>query len=405
MRVLLIGHACAPDAGSEPGFTWNWAWHLSEHHRVWVLAHDQWAEKIEKYLVEHPNSNLHFNFVTLPPRSDPWRTSRGDRGLRLHYVLWQNAAFRAATRLHADVNFDVAHHVSWGTVSAPPKLWRLPIPFMWGPLGGGQTAPAAFRGFFGRAWAKEAARNVRVRFAPSLPPVRRAAQHSGLVLATNSETGDILSRARVKNLELFLDSGLPPRYLPSRPPKRQQRKSFTLLWAGRLEHRKALPLALHALTRAEGRAAELLVAGDGPQRDEWMHLVHNLRLQNQVRFLGVVPWTDMPELFRRADAFIFTSLRDAFGSVVLEAMAHALPVITLDHQGVGTFVPLDAAIKIPVTTPEEVMTGLAQAISHVASDAALCRAMGETSWAFARTQTWDLRAERMSRWYEQLRRR
>ena len=403
MRVLLIGHACAPDAGSEPGFTWNWAWHLSAHHEVWVLAHDQWDEKIEKYLVEHPNPNLHFHFVTLPSRSDPWKPARGDRGLRLHYVLWQNAAFRAATQLHASLDFDVAHHVSWGTVSAPPKLWRLPIPFVWGPLGGGQTAPAAFRDFFGRAWPKEAARNFRVRLAPSLPPVRRAARRSELVLATNRETAQILRQARANNLQLFLDSGLPPNYLPSQPLTRSDGKPFTLLWAGRLEHRKALPLALEALARAEGPPTELLVAGDGPQREEWMQRVHALRLEERVRFLGVVPWGGMPELFRQADAFIFTSLRDAFGSVVLEAMAHALPVITLDHQGVGTFVPPEAAIKVAVTTPREVIRALAVAISRLAAEPGLREQMGKKSWSFATNQTWDVRVNEITRWYEQVR--
>jgi hypothetical protein len=48
LRVLLVGHACAPDVGSEPGLTWNWARHLAEHHEVCVVAHPHWR-------VERPN--------------------------------------------------------------------------------------------------------------------------------------------------------------------------------------------------------------------------------------------------------------------------------------------------------------------------------------------------------------
>src|SRR4029453_6487332 len=38
-------------------------------------------------------------------------------------------------------HFDVAHHVGWCTISAPPLLWRLPIPLVLGPGGGGPTTP------------------------------------------------------------------------------------------------------------------------------------------------------------------------------------------------------------------------------------------------------------------------
>ena len=134
-----------------------------------------------------------------------------------------------------------------------------------------------------------------------------------------------------------------------------------------------------------------------------MQRVHALRLEERVRFLGVVPWGRMPELFRQADAFIFSSLRDAFGSVVLEAMAHALPVITLDHQGVGTFVPPEAAIKVAVTTPREVIRALAVAISRLAAEPGLREQMGKKSWSFATNQTWDVRVNEITRWYEQVR--
>jgi hypothetical protein len=41
MRVLLVGHACGPDRGSEPGGTWNLAWQLSRFHDVWVMTDPQ----------------------------------------------------------------------------------------------------------------------------------------------------------------------------------------------------------------------------------------------------------------------------------------------------------------------------------------------------------------------------
>src|SRR5258708_19668597 len=83
-------------------------------------------------------------------------------------------------------------------------------------------------------------------------------------------------------------------------------------------------------------------------------------------------------------------------------MAHALTILTLDHQGVGTFVPCDAAIKIPLTTPSDKRTGVAEGIGWLARNADARRRMGEAGRAFARTQTWEKRAEWMSKLYEEV---
>jgi len=77
MKVVLVGHGCSPRRGSEPSFTWNWAWHLSKYHQVWVLAHPHDRAAVEEFLMEHPNPNLSFVWVKPPARLDPWEVGRG----------------------------------------------------------------------------------------------------------------------------------------------------------------------------------------------------------------------------------------------------------------------------------------------------------------------------------------
>src|SRR5437879_6153339 len=129
MKLLLVGHTCSPLRGTEFGITWNWAWHLSAFHEVWVLTHPQYRKEAEDFLKSHPNPRLHLVWVALPRLYDPWKPSNGSRFLHLHYLLWQRAALTRASQLHQRYAFDLIHHVSWGTVSAPPQLWRLPVPF------------------------------------------------------------------------------------------------------------------------------------------------------------------------------------------------------------------------------------------------------------------------------------
>jgi hypothetical protein len=211
MKVLLVGHACCPDRGSEPGLTWNWAWHLSQIHEIHVLTHPQHREEIVAYLSKHPNPNLKFSWVTLPSFLDPWKPEKSDRGIRLHYLIWQYLVYREAEKLHLLNCFDIVHHVSWGTISAPPLLWRLPAPFIWGPVGGGQTCPSNFRHYFGEESRSDFLRTLRIRLLPWLPPLRKAVKNSALLLATNDETSSLFKRAGGINVRYAYDNGVAAR--------------------------------------------------------------------------------------------------------------------------------------------------------------------------------------------------
>jgi glycosyltransferase involved in cell wall biosynthesis len=400
MKVLLIGHACGPGMGSEPGGTWNWALHLARHHDVWVITHPQFRDRIEAYLVDKPNLKIEFVWVDVKSILDPWVPTRGERGIQVHYILWLKVAYSAAERVCKEKGIDVAHHVSWGTIRAAPPLWQLPVPSIWGPVGGGQCAPTAFLRYFGLRAVQEILRDVVTRSFYLSSPLRKAAQRAALVLVTNRETQRALSGIRGVGVELMLDCGSAEDWLSSAPPAGPVTSEFTLLWAGRLEHRKALSLALEALAKVKHIHARLLVAGSGALRASLEKKTTNLGLAGRVDFLGSVPHATMQSLFARADAFLFTSLRDSFGSVVLEAMARGLPIIALDHHGVGSFVPDEAGIKVAVTTPKKTVEALAAAIETMNDSPALLSTMRLASWTFAKNQTWTHRAEQMTRVYE-----
>ncbi|WP_448208382.1 glycosyltransferase family 4 protein [Azospirillum sp. sgz302134] len=403
MRVLLIGHAVSPVLGSEPGLTWNWAWHLSAEHEVWLIAHPHFREPVERHLADHPNPRLRVAWVALPRALDPWRPEQGERGLRAHYLLWLRAAHRRAARLVAEHGIDIAHHVSLGTVGAPPPFWKLPVPFVWGPLGGGQTAPSGFRDCFGGHWAAERLRALRLALLERSPGLKRCARAAACALATNEETAAILRRAGARDVRFVADNGIAPDTFGEERPPRQPGEPFRLLWAGRMEPRKGLPVLLHALSRLGALPVEVTVAGDGPALEAWRALTTRLALADRVRFVGRVPATDMPALFARADAFAFTSLRDSLGSVTLEALARGVPLVTLDHQGQRALIPADAAAKVPADDLRTAVDGFATALRRLVESPEECARLSAAGRAFARTLSWDRRARAMTTLYEEVR--
>lgn len=398
MKILIVGHACAPDLGSEPGFTWNWAWQMSRIHQVWVIAHPEYKARVDNYLASHPNDRVRFIWVVPKSRFDYWTPgSNQEKGIRLHYWFWVREAYEQAALLYEQVHFDLVHHVSWSTIAIPPPFWKLPVPAVWGPLGGGQSFPPAFISHLRTHRIKEFLRSLNLLLLPFSPTLRRTLASTHTVLATNLETRNLLERAGASRVGLFLDCGVDGHLTP--PSPRTPGQQLTLLWAGRLEPQKGLAIALRAMAVTKNRESRLLVAGSGTEQVKMQALARSLGLTNRVEFLGRVPRETMEAHFQNCDALVFTSLRDSFGSVVLEAMSYGLPVIALNHQGVGAFVPDDASIKVPVNSPEQVITDLANAFDVLASNPQLQRTMSRAALAFAENQTWRRRAETMNELY------
>jgi glycosyltransferase involved in cell wall biosynthesis len=398
MRILLTGIACEPNAGSEAGVTWNWAWHLSRRNEVWVIAHAAFRQVVEEFLAEHPNPNLHFAWVG----ALGWLPLKPPQDIRFHYVFWLRAALERARRLQAKHQIDVVHHVSFNTVSAPPPFWKLGRPFVWGPVGGGQITPAPLLWCFRRRLLSEVLRTCRVKVLPWLPSLRRAVAKADAVFAVNHETARVLTAAGASAVPLMLDCALPDTLLDKNPAPRVAADPFVAVWAGRIEPRKGLELVLQAARLIQRCNIEIVVAGDGPGFTEARAVAKRLGVAERVTFLGRLPWERLQALFGTAHVLIFSSVRDSSGWVGLEAMAQGCPVICLDHQGMGAHLPAEATVKIPIGAPRSVVEAIAAAVEALADDRTRLGAMSEAAVAFARTQKWENHASSMEACYRAL---
>ena len=145
LSILMSAYACEPHLGSEPGVGWHWATRLaSAGHEVRVLTRANNREVIEDALAAHPVPRLSFAYYDLPA----WmRRCKNQAGLwaRLYYVAWQWGAYGVARRLCRETRFDVVHHITFGVFRHPSFMAFLGLPFVFGPVGGGETAPRPLR--------------------------------------------------------------------------------------------------------------------------------------------------------------------------------------------------------------------------------------------------------------------
>ena len=114
-----------------------------------------------------------------------------------------------------------------------------------------------------------------------------------------------------------------------------------------------------------------------------------------------MPRSALLERLRRCDLFLFPSLRDGGGAVVLEAMAAGKSVVCLDLSGPGVHVTEACGIKVEACTPAQVVADLAAALRRLHDDAALRETMGRAARARAVTDyRWDRLGERLSDLYQ-----
>ncbi len=107
----------------------------------------------------------------------------------LYYLLWQWRAYRIAAKLQGANKFDIVHHVTWGNLQLGSFMYKLGIPLVFGPAGGGQMAPIAFKEYFGRDWASEEKRNRVSRLLLKYNPAcRNVLKRAAVVLVSNLDT-------------------------------------------------------------------------------------------------------------------------------------------------------------------------------------------------------------------------
>lgn len=397
LKVLLSAYACMPNTGTEPGNGWNWAVHLAERGmRVHVLTVIEGKEGIEAYRAERPDSRISFSYVKLP-KCFTHRTP-------IHYLLWQWAALKIAERLHQESRFDLAHHVTYSSIHVPTQLWRLGVPTIFGPVGGGQVTPSSMLEAFGPSRHMEVLRTAFTRALPYSILHRVWLQKMTIVLATNSDTLRLVKALGKMEVEPWFDAALPASFFATEPRTFSKATApLRLLWVGRMVPRKALPLTLDVLTKTK-HPATLTIAGSGIPEAEVRRMIAGRGLTDRVRWAGRrLSLDEVRQAYIEHDALLLASLRDSCPAQLVEAMGLGLPVITLDHHGPRDLVPENAGIKVPVTTPEGVLRDLAAAVDRYCELSGEEKtAMSKAAWSFARTLNYVKGAELFEALYREI---
>jgi glycosyltransferase involved in cell wall biosynthesis len=397
-KILLSAYSCSPNAGSEPGIGWNWAQSIAASgHEVTVITRAINRAKIENCCNGH-FCNPKFVFHDLSPLVQ--KLYKLPLGNYVYYLLWQYTAASRAAELHRGQKFDQVQHVTWGSFRAASFMGRLGIPFIFGPVGGGEDTPNQLRaglGWRGRLW--DSLRRLSNSLLTLDPFMRSTYADACEILTTTPETLSKIPAAYRQKARVQPAAGVclvrGGHRSPAKRPSSSQRSEAPLqiLYVGRLVPWKGLHLALQAIgALGEKRSAvRLTVIGSGYDAPRLKRMADKLRLGNTVDWIPWMPREALLRTFPDFDLFLFPSLHDSGGMAVLEAISFGLPVVCLDLGGPPEFVN-DACGRVVSTSGADesrVVAEITAFLSELIEDRSNLERLSEAARKRASSFTWE----------------
>lgn len=242
-------------------------------------------------------------------------------------------------------------------------------------------------------------------YAGQIGRATRQADH--IIAVSHTTKADIIRLLNVPEQKIsVIWEGLHPQFKPVDPqvppiatyPLPQD----YILFVGTIEPRKNLPTTLQGYAllkdRMKGKLPRLVLAGsEGWLAEESFQAILDLKLGDDVIWLGTVGFADLPYLYSRAKVHLLTSLYEGFGFPPLEAMACGTPTVISDRGSLRE-IGGDAALYADPDDPESI----AEQLYLLLMDDGLAQLQRQKGLAHVGQFTWEAAAHQTLAVYQQV---
>lgn len=336
MKLLISAYACEPHKGSEPEVGWRWTLDKSkEFESVTVVTRKNNQQNIENELKKLNVDNIDFLYYDLPKWASFWK--KGGRGVQLYAYLWEMFIFFFLLKRFNKNEFDVAQRVTFVSYRFPSFIWYFGEKFIFGPIAGGERYPFDFLKIFSfKGKIKELIRMIIQRISLFDPLVLFTLYKADQIIAVTEDTKTILPSFFHKKIIIKPAITINTNDFNLKSEKNSIKNSkIKLLYIGNLFELKGIKLALMSLRDIDFNRYEFNIIGDGNAKYIFQDYANKYGLN--VNFLGKKDRKELSEYYLTHDLFVFPSLHDSGGMVVLEAKAHGLKVVTSSFGGPKMF--------------------------------------------------------------------
>ena len=368
LGVLIIAENASMRQGGESSLAVHWFLELlKEGVEVHLLVHVRSKRELDQS-VSRNASRIHYVPDVLLQKIC-WKLGerlpahvRSFTSDWLVHTVTQFMQRRAARRLIEQYKIDVVHEPAPVTPRLPSMMYGLGVPVVIGPMNGDMTYPPGFRGqsFLERAFVPVG--RSFANLANYLIPGKRRAE---VLLVANERTRLALPSGCRGKVRILCENGVDqdvwqrPDNLPTRPVG-----GLRLAFLGRLVRWKGADIVLDVFAEVKKQtpSAELWIIGDGPERLCLQRQAEALGLGAAVTFHGWAAPEECPRLLSQCDVFLYPSVFDCGGAVVLEAMSLGLTVVALNWGGPGEYLASGGGVLVEPVGRRQSVTELAKAV-------------------------------------------
>lgn len=390
MNILMSSFNCSPYKGSENSLGWNWIYTAAkEGNTISVLTWSINKEDIEKYWnfcsEEESKIRERIKYYYIEPKENKLKISNHINEI-LVYRSFQKNIYKFAKKLILKEKFDFVHHVTWASCVQLTYLYKLGLPFVLGPVGGGERIPKEID--ISLKNKDKLTELVRV-FAQNISKFnyshRKLYSKSIKIFVTTKETKMIIPKQYWDKVYILQGIGLQRSDIVVQPKKYEKINCLKVLAVARLIYWKGIDIAIDAVIKAHlnGVNIEFSIVGDGDQMDELIKKINNEH-KNVIKFIGSIEHYTLNDFYNDSDLLLNCSLHDSGCLVVIEALSQGLPVICIKTGGPAILTDDNCAIRIEPDSYENVVNDISKDLSNLANEPEKLSKM--SYWAIRKAQ-------------------
>lgn len=371
-----MAYAISPYRGSEYAVAWNYVTHMSKGNNLTVLFgtsdnHIGETDAMDKYLKEHLFENVRFiavkpnvwtNMLNWPNRHNLFVYT-----FYYAYQAWHKQAYGVAKELLKHEKFDLVHYVGMIGYREPGYLWKLGLPYIWGPVSGANNAPRQLMKLMpliGRL--KLTFRNVAntIQFHTKRR-LKKALKATDVLLTATSENQRKFKEVHHKDSICIPENCITGK-IALDESKFDNPSKYNIIIMGRLDANKSVGTLLEALTQVTKRnMLHVDIVGDGALRNSLQKFAYEHGLDRLITWHGQLPRAEAVKAFNSAHLHVITSVSEGNPTTIWEAMSYGVPTMSFDHCGMHDTICDRCGIRVPIAKRyEDCVAGIARNIDE-----------------------------------------
>jgi glycosyltransferase involved in cell wall biosynthesis len=370
-KIIFVSYDLNPNMGSEAGRAAEWLRILSR--KYFIEAFTQVVHKRD--IAKDDFQNVSFTFIYSNRVLRNFLIKIGF--FNILYCFFINKVKKELKKKNLNDYF-LIHCITPAGVFSYNDLYKLKLPVLIGPIGGGLMTPKGFERIFNAQPIRNFLRNFFYKYLLKNAAWRCYLKNSVKIIIGLESVKDILPEDVWKKCIVIPNGIVDTAYFKPALDRRNEQVA-QILFVGSLESKKGLMLLIDAAHLCVQSGIEnfiIKIIGKGPLKTKAESRIRNYSLNNKVILYGYLSKQQILKNYQGSDIFCLPTIREPFSNSILEAMASGLPIITSDYGGPKYIVTEECGIRIKLINYEQYVFDLARAIENLITNVEIRKTMG-----------------------------